>query len=47
MSRYGKLVSTIKMIAIGSKNSLLKHVESFRRYVYMILKDNTEELDLT
>ncbi len=47
MSRYGKLVSTIKMIAIGSKYSLLKHVESFRRYVYMILKDNTEELDLT
>lgn len=35
------------MIAIGSKSSLLKHVVSFRRYVYMILKDNTEELGLT
>ncbi len=47
MSRYGKLVSTIKIIAIGSKSSLLKHVVSFQRYVYMILKDITEELDLT
>lgn len=47
LSRYGKLVSPIKMILIGSKSSLLKHVVSFRRYVYMVLKDNVEELDLT
>lgn len=47
LSRYGKLVSTIKMIPIGGKSSLLKHVVSFRRYVYMILKDNVEDLDLT
>lgn len=47
LSRYDKLVSAIKMIAVGSKSSLLKHVVSFRRYVYMILKDNTEELGLT
>lgn len=47
LARYGKLVSSIKMIPIGSKSSLLKHVVSFRRYVYIVLKDNVEELDLT
>lgn len=47
LSRYGKLVSPIKMILIGSKSSLLKHVVSFRHYVHMVLKDNVEELDLT
>ncbi len=44
LSRYGKLVSPIKMIPIGCL--LLKHVVSFRRYVYMILKDNLDDLDL-
>lgn len=47
LSHYGKLVWTVKMIPIWSKSSLLKHVVSFRRFVYMILKDNTEDLDLT
>ncbi len=46
LSRYGKLVSPIKMIPIGCKSPLLKHVVSFRRYVYMILQDNLDELDL-
>lgn len=46
MSRYGKLVSPIKMIPIGCGSPLLKHVVSFRRFVYMILKDD-EELDLS
>ncbi len=46
LSRYGKLVSPIKMIPIGCKSPLLKHVVSFRRYVYMILKDNLDDLDL-
>lgn len=41
---YGKLVSTIKKFPIAP---LLKHVVSFRRFVYMILKDNKDELDLT
>ncbi len=35
LSRYGKLVSPIKMIPIGCKSPLLKHVVSFRRYVYI------------
>ncbi len=46
ISRYGKLVSPIKMIPIGCGSPLLKHVVSFRRFVYMILKDD-EELDLS
>lgn len=45
LSRYGKLVSPIKMIQIGCKSPLLKHVVSFRRFVFMVLKDNKEELD--
>ncbi len=36
-----------KMIQIGCKSPLLKHVVSFRRFVFMVLKDNNEELDLT
>ncbi len=47
LERYGKLVSPIKMIQIGCKSPLLKHVVSFRRFVFMVLKDNNEELDLT
>lgn len=47
LERYGKLVSPIKMIQIGCKSPLLKHVVSFRRFVFMVLKDNREELDLT
>lgn len=47
LARYGKLVSPVKMIPIGSKSPHLKHVMSFRRTVYMILKDNADELDVT
>ncbi|KAL0146569.1 hypothetical protein M9458_058200 [Cirrhinus mrigala] len=46
MSRYGKVVSPIKMIPVGCKSPLLKHVVSFRRYLFMILKDD-EEIDLS
>lgn len=47
LTRYGKLVSPIRKIAIASKNPLLKHVVSFRRYVHMILNDTDSEVDLT
>lgn len=47
LSRYGKLISRLKMIQIGSKSPQLKHVMSFRRFTYMLLKDNVNELDLT
>lgn len=46
LSRYGKLVSQIKNIAITSKSPRVKHILSFRRFVYMVLKDNND-LDLT
>lgn len=39
LSRYGKIVSPIRKIAIASKSPLLKHVVSFRRSVYMICKE--------
>lgn len=42
LSRYGKMVSPIKKIPLGNVNPLLKHVVSFRRYAYMVLKDNVE-----
>lgn len=45
LSRFGKLVSPVKKIAIGSKSELLKHVVSFRRFTYMVL-NNGNELDL-
>ncbi len=47
LARYGKIVSPIKMIPIGTKSPLLKHVVSFRRYVYMILQEHLDELDLS
>lgn len=47
LARYGKTVSPIKMIPIGTKSPFLKHVVSFRCYVYMILQDNIDELDLS
>ena len=46
LSRHGKLVSPIRKIAISSRNPLLKHIVSFRRFVYMITKDN-KDLDFT
>nr|BAC82608.1 gag-like protein [Danio rerio] len=47
LKRYGKIVSPIKMIPIGTKSPLLKHVVSFRRYVYMVLQEHLDELDLS
>lgn len=35
------------MIPIGCKSPLLKHIVSFRRYVYMVLQDNLDDLDLS
>lgn len=46
LSRYGKLVSSIKKIPIGCVSPLLKHAVSFRRSVYMIV-NNDADLDLT
>lgn len=46
LMRHGQLMSPIKMLPLGCKSPLLKHVVSFRRQVFMILKNNTEELNL-
>ncbi len=46
LSRFGKIVSPMKKITLGSKSDLIKHVVLFRRFIYMILKDNRTELNL-
>ncbi|KAK3520120.1 hypothetical protein QTP70_014376, partial [Hemibagrus guttatus] len=46
LSRYGRLVSPIKRIPLGCKSSLVKHLVSFRRMVYMVFKEGTEELNV-
>ncbi|KAL2096713.1 hypothetical protein ACEWY4_008861 [Coilia grayii] len=47
LSRFGKLISPIKKIAISTSSPQLKHVVSFRRFVYMTLSGNRQDLDLT
>ncbi len=47
MSRYGKLVSPIKMIPVSCKSPLLKHVVSFRRFFFFMILKEDEELDLS
>ncbi len=42
LSRYGKLVSPVKKIPISSELPLLKHVVSFRSFVYMIMNDDAD-----
>jgi len=39
-------LSPIREIASGFKESLMKHITSYRRSVYMILNDRSEELNL-
>lgn len=46
LSRYGKLVAPIKKIPISTESPLLKHIVSFRRFAYMVVKDDAE-LDLS
>ncbi|KAK3505685.1 hypothetical protein QTP70_020647, partial [Hemibagrus guttatus] len=46
LSRYGRLVSPIKRIPLGCKSSLIKHLVSFRRMVFMVFKEGTEELNV-
>lgn len=47
LTRYGRLVSSIRKIPLGCKSPLLKHVVSFRRQVFMVLNEDSEDLDLT
>lgn len=43
---FGRLVSSIRMIPLGCKSPLLRHVVSFRRQVYMVLNNPHEELSV-
>ncbi|KAL0148443.1 hypothetical protein M9458_056253, partial [Cirrhinus mrigala] len=47
LSRHGKIVSQMKKIPLGCKSPLLKHVVCFRRQVYMVLKNDAEDLNVT
>ncbi|KAL4009126.1 hypothetical protein ACER0C_002978 [Sarotherodon galilaeus] len=47
LSQHGQLVSPIKMVSLGCKSVLLKHVVCHRRQVFMILKDPAGELNLS
>ncbi|KAI4878378.1 hypothetical protein NFI96_005412 [Prochilodus magdalenae] len=47
LSRFGKLVSPIRKIPLGCKSPLVRHLVSFRRVVYMVLKDGADTLDVT
>ncbi|KAL6455155.1 hypothetical protein MHYP_G00364080 [Metynnis hypsauchen] len=45
LSWFGQIMSPIKKVPLGCKSPLLKHVVSFRRHVFMILKDSADELN--
>ncbi|KAL2076418.1 hypothetical protein ACEWY4_027985 [Coilia grayii] len=47
LSHFGKLISPIRKIAISTSSPQLKHVVPFRRFVYMTLSGNRQDLDLT
>ncbi len=47
LSRYGQIVSPIKMVLLGCKSPKLKHVVCHRRQVFMIPKDADSHLNLT
>jgi len=46
LARFGKIVSPFKTVALGCKHPALKHVASFRRYVYMVLESPENTLDI-
>ncbi|KAK3526114.1 hypothetical protein QTP70_015999, partial [Hemibagrus guttatus] len=46
LSRYGRMVSPIKKIPLGCKSPLVKHLVSFRRMVFMVLKEGVGELNV-
>ncbi|TWW81727.1 Transposon TX1 uncharacterized 82 kDa protein ORF 1 [Takifugu flavidus] len=47
LSRHGRIVSPMRLIPLGTKSPLLRHVVSFRRQVSMVLNNNVEELRLS
>lgn len=47
LSRYGKIVGPLRMIPLGVKIPELKHIMSFRRQTFMIMKAEFEMLDVS
>lgn len=47
LTRFGKIASPVKSIPLGCKNSMLKHVLSFRRQVYMFLTTPDKSLEIS
>ncbi|MGH0171414.1 UNVERIFIED_CONTAM: hypothetical protein FKN15_060383 [Acipenser sinensis] len=47
LARYGQLMSGLKRIPLGCKSPHLKHVMSFRRQLFMILKNIDDDLNIT
>ncbi|KAI4874456.1 hypothetical protein NFI96_004291 [Prochilodus magdalenae] len=45
--RFRKLVSPIRKIPLGCKSPLVRHLVSFRKVVYMVLKDGADAMDVT
>lgn len=46
LAHFGKVVSPFKTVTLGCKHPALKHVASFRRYVYMVLESPENTLDI-
>ncbi|TWW53055.1 hypothetical protein D4764_0014930, partial [Takifugu flavidus] len=46
LSRYGQIVSQVRMVLLGCKSPKLKHVVCHRRQLYMVLKDSDGHLNL-
>lgn len=47
LARFGKVVSEVKTDSLGCKNSVLKHVMSFRRQLFMFLNSLDKLLDVS
>lgn len=47
LQRFGKLASGFKTVGLGCKHDKLKHVQSFRRQVFMFLNSATQTLEVS
>ncbi|KAK3507213.1 hypothetical protein QTP70_010294 [Hemibagrus guttatus] len=46
LSRFGKVVSSVKMLPTGCKDPELRHIYSYRRQAFMILNKRDEDLNV-
>ena len=47
LQRYGKLASSMRTVGLGCKSDKLKHVQSFRRQVFMFLTCPSQTLEVS